>query len=202
MIKMREYNSEDNMDGVNPNGQLPNMFSNYARRQVERERRSLLQDKELNEKNMILDTLLELKHINIILIKQNKEIIRHLSKISSGPEGNVHFMYFRNYEPRGSPNYSKIFIDFIRGDKDRRSIIPAHMENDITYPYSKVFMLKITNDGPADIEFRTNRHTKMIVLKSGESEPVNENEKFPITELHINNLSSTEMTSIRVIVYA
>lgn len=199
---MREYNSEDNMDGVNPNGQLPNMFSNYARRQVERERRSLLNDKVLNEKNMILGTLLEIKQLNIILMKQNKQIIKHLSKLASGPEGNVHFMHFRNYEPRGSSRYSKIFVDFVRGDKDRRSIIPEYMENDITYPYSTVFMLKITNDGPADIEFRTNRHTKMIVLKSGETETINENEKFPITELHINNTSTTEKASIRVLIYA
>ena len=62
-------------------------------------------------------------------------------------------------------------------------------------------MVKITNDGPADISFQTNRHARMIKLKAGESDIVSENENFQLTELRISN-STVNFTNVRIVLYA
>lgn len=193
-----DFNKIDMGFEVNPKGPMAKSFNKVVQTEIEKERQKLLQDKQITEVNKQLQTLVAIKKQNSLIIKQNETIINHLAKLTNGPQGEVYFMYFKNY----TPNTEKIFIDFIRGDKNNYSKVPNNNDTIISYPYSKVFMLKITNDGPADIEFQTNRHAQMILLKAGEYETVNENENFEITEIHIENTSSTENANIRMILYA
>jgi hypothetical protein len=181
---------------VNERGPMKHIVDRYAKRQLLKEKGKLLADKELSEQNQILLNLQEINRKQSVLAKQNNVIIQYLEKLTNAPSGQVHFIHIQNY----SKNFGEIFIDFVRGDKNGRSVLPPNTTH--TFPYTKVFMLKITCDGPADIKFRTDRHAQMIVLKAGESEVINENENFSLTELRISNESLIDMANIRLILYA
>ena len=181
---------------INEKGPMKHVVARQIRREVQREKGKLLYEKELNEQNVILLTLQEINRKQTILAKQNNTIIAYLEKLTNAPSGKVHFIHIQNY-PK---TFGEVFIDFVRGDKDGRSVLPPTTTH--TFPYTKVFMMKITNDGPADIKFKTDRHAQMIVLKAGENEVINENENFSLTELRISNESLIDNANIRLILYA
>ena len=126
-----------------------------------------------------------------VIMHQNDIQNSLLSKLTIGPNGDVHYIELVNYRK----TFGEVFIDFIRGDKDNRSKLPPNTE--ATFPYSHVYMVKITNDGPADISFQTNRHARMIKLKAGESDIVSENENFQLTELRISN-GTVNLANVRI----
>ena len=175
---------------------MKGVVDRHIKRQLLKEKGKLLQDKELTEQNMVLLNLQEINRKQTILAKQNNIIISYLEKLTNSPSGKVHFIHIQNYQKI----FGEVFIDFVRGDKNGRSILPPNTTH--TFPYTKVFMLKITNDGPADIKFRTDRHAQMIMLRGGESEVINENENFSLTELRISNESNIDNANIRLILYA
>lgn len=175
---------------------MKHIVARQIKREVQREKGKLLYEKELLEQNEMLLAVQEINRKQTILAKQNNTIIALLEKLTNAPSGKVHFIHITNYNKL----FGEIFIDFMRGDKDGRSKVPPGTTH--TFPYTKVFMMKITNDGPADIKFRTDRHAQMIVLRGGESEVINENENFSLTEIRISNESNIDNANIRLILYA
>ena len=167
----------------------------YTRGQLAKERRKLLKQKILSEQNTALECLQVINKQLGMVANQNNVIINYLEKLTNGPSGDVHYIELANYEKA----FGEVFIDFIRGEKNNRSRLPPNTE--FTFPYSNVFMIKITNDGPADISYQTNRHARMIKLKAGESEVVSENENFSLTELRMSNKTNL-LGNVRIVVYA
>jgi hypothetical protein len=181
---------------INERGPMKHIVDRYTKRQLLKEKGKLLAEKELSEQNQILLNLQEINRKQSVLAKQNNVIINYLQKLTNGPEGKVHYIKITNYNKL----FGEIFLDFIQGEKNGRSKYPPSTE--FTFPYTNVFMVKITNDGPADITYQTNRHARMIDLRAGESEVVSENESFSIYELRINNASTLDNANIRLILYA
>ena len=180
---------------VNERGSMGLIVERYTKGQLAKERRKLLKDKLLHEQNTALECLQVINKQLSLVAKQNETIINYLEKLTNGPSGEVHYIELINYVK----NFGEVFIDFIRGDKNNRSKLPPNTE--YTFPYRNVFMIKITNDGPADISYQTNRHARMIKLKAGESDQVSENENFSLTELHISNTTNL-LGNVRIVVYA
>lgn len=183
------------MIDVNDKGPLKEVAERYLNRQLQHERKKLELDKKLQDKNTSLENLVDLnKKLNII-IKQNGTIISFLDKLTRGPGGDVHYIKLVDY----TKTFGEVFIDFIRGERNRNHRLP---ENSLfTIPYTHVYMVKITNDGPADISFQTNRHARMIDLKAGESDIISENENFELTELRLSN-GTSENANVRIVLYA
>ena len=180
---------------INEKGPLKAIANRYMARQIEREKRRLTKAKFLDEQNL---TLLNIREINEklgVVMQQNNIMISYMERLTNGPGGDVHYIKIADY----SKNEGPVFIDFVRGDKDNRSKLPPGSQ--YTFPYSNVFMIKITNDGPASISYQTNRHAHMIDLYAGESDTVSENENFQLTELRLAN-NTDNNANIRVVVYA
>lgn len=180
---------------VNEHGPMRLVVDRYTATQLSKERKKLLKAKILSEQNTALECLQVINKQLSLVAKQNNIIIGYLEKLSNGPTGEVHYIELANYQK----SFGEVFIDFIRGDKNNRSKLPPNTE--YTFPYSHVFMIKITNDGPADISYQTNRHARMIKLKAGESEVVSENENFSLTELKLSN-GTNLLSNVRIVVYA
>ena len=180
---------------VNERGQMQSVIERYNRTQLSKERKRLLKEKVLSEQNTALECLQVINRQLGMVANQNNVIINYLEKLTNGPSGDVHYIELANY----GKAFGEVFIDFIRGDKNNRSRLPPNTE--YTFPYSNVFMVKITNDGPADISYQTNRHARMIKLRAGESEVVSENENFSLTELRISNKTDL-LGNVRIVVYA
>ena len=180
---------------INERGPLKKIADRYLNTQLDKEREKLRKDKQWREENMTLATLMDIRKQNSIIMQQNAEQLVLLQKLTNGPNGDVHYIELVNY----AKNFGEVFIDFIRGDKNSRSRLPPNTE--ATFPYSHVFMIKITNDGVADISFQTNRHARMIKLKAGESDIVSENENFELTELRISN-ATNNLANVRIVLYA
>ena len=117
----------------------------YTRQQLSKERKRLLKEKVLSEQNTALECLQVINKQLGMVANQNNVIINYLEKLTNGPSGDVHYIELANY----SKTFGQVFIDFIRGDKNGRSLLPPNTE--YTFPYSNVFMVKITNN-------RTSRH--------------------------------------------
>lgn len=130
-----------------------------------------------------------------VIMKQNQIQIAYLERLTNGPSGDVHYIELINYQK----SFGEVFIDFVRGEKNSKHSLPPNTE--FTIPYSKVYMVKITNDGPADISFQTTRHARMIKLKAGESDTVSENENFELTELRLSN-NTNNNANVRIVLYA
>ena len=180
---------------VNERGPMKKVLERYTASQMEREKRRLAKSKYLKEQNLFLINLQEMNQKFTLMMQQNQTMLDYLEKLTNGPGGQVHYIRLIDY----TKNFGEVFIDFVRGEKDRRSKLPVN--SIVTYPYSKVFMVKITNDGPADIRFSSNRHAMLIDLKAGESDTVSENESFEITELRIANITNLN-ANVRIVVYA
>jgi hypothetical protein len=181
---------------VNERGPMKYVVERYTKSQLARERKKLLKEKLLQEQNTALECLQVINKQLSLVAKQNESIIGYLEKLTNGPGGQVHYIELIEYRK----TFGEILIDFVRGEKNGRSRLPDNSL--VTYPYSKVFMIKITNDGPADISFQTNRHARYIKLRAGESDSVSENETFQLTELRIANNSNNTNANVRIVVYA
>lgn len=181
--------------GINERGPLKKIADRYVANQLEKERKRLERAKNLKENNV---SLLLLKSINEkldVIMKQNQVSISYLEKLTNGPGGDVHYIELVNY----GKSFGEVFIDFERGEKSSKTRLPPLSE--FTYPYSNVFMIKITNDGPANIRYQTNRHARMIKLNAGESDVVSENENFQLTELRLSN-ATDNLANVRIVLYA
>lgn len=183
------------IEEVNEHGPMKEIAERYLNKQIERERKKLELDKRLQDKNTSLENLIDInKKLNII-IKQNGAIINFLDKLTTGPAGDVHYIKLIDY----TKTFGEVFIDFVRGERNTNHKLP---ENSIySIPYQHVYMVKITNDGPADISFQTTRHAHMIDLKAGESDIISENENFQLTELRLSN-GTSENANVRIVLYA
>lgn len=180
---------------INEKGPMKEIADRYVSAQIEKMRKELKTENRKREQSVVLTTLQHIEDILDVIMKQNQIEIAYLEKIANGPQGDVHYIKLENYQK----SFGKVFIDFERGDKNGRSRLPPNSK--VTYPYSHVFMLKITNDGPAPISFQTNRHAHMIDLHQGESDTVSENENFQLKELTISN--DTDLNAnVRIVVYA
>jgi hypothetical protein len=180
---------------INERGPLKKVAERYLNQQIAREKARLQQTKTQKEVNVSLLLLKEIKNYLTVIAKQNEASLEYLEKLTNGPAGDVHYIKLIEYDK----DFGEIFIDFVRGDRDGRSKLPPNSL--VTYPYSHVYMIKITNDGPANISFQTNRHARMIDLHAGESDTVSENENFQLTELRISN--NTDLNSnVRIVIYA
>jgi hypothetical protein len=180
---------------INERGPLKKVAERYLNQQIAREKARLQQAKTQKEVNISLLLLKEIKNYLTVIAKQNEAALEYLEKLTNGPAGDVHYIKLVEYDK----DFGEIFIDFVRGDKDSRSKLPPNSL--VTYPYSHVYMIKITNDGPANISFQTNRHARMIDLHAGESDIVSENENFQLTELRISN-NTTLNSNVRIVIYA
>jgi hypothetical protein len=181
--------------GINEKGPLKDVAERYMQNQLDKEKKRLQKAKTLKEVNVSLMLLKQLNEKMDVIMRQNQVEIEYLAKMANGPNGDVHYIKLIDYQK----SFGEIFIDFIRGDKDNRSKLPSNSL--VTYPYSNVFMIKITNDGPANIAFQTNRHARMIDLHAGESDIISENENFQLTELRIANTTNNN-ANVRIVVYA
>lgn len=183
------------MIDVNEKGPLKEVAERYLKTQLLKEKERLIHEKSLEEESTSL-TLLKMINKKLgMLMKQNDIVIDYLQRLANGPSGDLHYIKLINY----TKTFGEVFIDFIRGEKSPKTRLPDNSE--FTYPYSHVFMIKITNDGPADISFQTNRHARMIDLKAGESDTVSENENFQLTELRISN-NTNNNANVRIVLYA
>lgn len=180
---------------INERGPLKKIADRYLNTQLEKEKSKLLNDKQWREQNQFLATLMDIRKQNAVIMKQNARQLDLLEKLTDGPSGDVHYIKLINY----SRMDGEVFIDFVRGEKNGRSKLPPNTE--YTFPYTHVFMIKITNDGPANISFQTNRHARMIDLHAGESDIISENENFQLTELRISN-GTNGLANVRIVVYA
>lgn len=183
------------IEGINERGPLKKVAERYLDNQLRREKKRLEEANLKKDVNISLRLLQDMKNYLTIVAQQNNAILQYMEKLTNGPGGDVHYIKLIEY----SKNFGEIFIDFVRGDKDGRSKLPPNSE--FTFPYSSVFMIKIVNDGPANISFQTNRHARMIDLHSGESDTISENENFQLTELRIANKESTN-ANVRIVLYA
>jgi hypothetical protein len=185
------------MIDINEKGPLKKIAERYLNRQIEQEKKRLLAAKIKTDTNITLHLLREIKNYLTVIAKQNEASLEYLEKLTNGPAGDVHYIKLIEYDK----DFGEIFIDFVRGDRDGRSKLPPNSL--VTYPYSHVYMIKITNDGPANISFQTNRHARMIDLHAGESDTVSENENFQLTELRISNNNKTDLNAnVRIVIYA
>ena len=180
---------------INEKGPLKAIADRYFARQLAREKKRLQKARYLDEQSLTLMNLVEMNEKLGVLMRQNKAVISYLERLTNGPGGDVHYIKITEY----SKTHGPVFFDFIRGDKDGRSKYPPNTE--YTFPYSSVFMIKITNDGPANITYQTNRHARMIDLHAGESDIISENENFQLTELRLSNATNNN-ANVRIVVYA
>lgn len=180
---------------VNERGPMRKILERYTERQLQKEKARLSRHKDLKEQNLFLINMQEINKKFTIIMQQNQAMLQYMEKLTNGPGGQVHYIKLIEY----SKMFGEVFIDFVRGEKNGRSKLPVN--SIVTYPYSKVFMVKITNDGPADIQFQSNRHARLIDLRAGESDTVSENESFEITELRIANTTNNN-ANVRIVVYA
>ena len=180
---------------INERGPLKKVAERYLNSQLDKEKNKLLNDKQWREQSQEIQSLLDIRRKLGMIIQQNDLQLQYLQKLTDGPNGDVHYIKLTNYRKADG----ETFIDFVRGDKNGRSKLPPNTQ--FTFPYSHVFMIKITNDGPANITFQTNRHARMIDLHAGESDVISENENFQLTELRISN-GTNNLANVRIVLYA
>lgn len=182
-------------NGINERGPLKKIAERYLDHQIRNEKQRLRAAQQKRDTNISILLLKEIKNYLTVIAQQQQATLEYLEKITNGPNGDVHYIELINY----TKNFGEIFIDFVRGERASRTKVPPNTL--FTYPYSNVFMIKITNDGPADIAYQTNRHARLIKLKAGESDQVSENENFQLTELTISN-TTTLNANVRIVLYA
>jgi len=181
--------------GINEKGPLKKVADRYLETQLKNEQKRLKAAMEKKDANISLLLLREVRNYLKVIAQQQQATLEYLEKLTNGPGGDVHYIELVQYQK----NFGEVFVDFVRGEKDRRSKLPP--DSKFTFPYSNVFMIKITNDGPANISYQTNRHARMIALHAGESDVVSENENFQLTELHISNQTDLN-ANVRIVLYA
>lgn len=143
--------------------------------------------------NTVVQTFSSVSKEMLKLLKETADAVRETNELAKlqRPRGKVYPIDLTL--PSGS-SARLVHIDFLTGDKD--SILPSDVN--LNYPYSKLYWISITNDGPGTIFYATNESKNSMQgftrLLANESDPLG---PFPFPTFETMNVVLENGSSVQ-----